>query len=245
MPGFKDKFQVFFIGLLLGLILGGGFFLFKLDQYVKELSIYKSFTQHKESASDNVAGKNTIPAEKNTPKPVTTVHSGTATPSSANKDTTRTGQLSNGSRKAVNDSLRNPDSVQVVNKEQEDIVLKKDELLTLRSLELMNISAVAQNTVNSRDSAAAKLAGVREDHNNGRQFCAVEFWSSPLNYKGYKMSHNKVILYGLADSENMKLFKLDDEIYLQCGAPVFHLEYTNEFRPYEKVVSESILSKLK
>src|ERR1044071_9476068 len=33
---FGNRLQVFFLGLLLGVVLAGGFFLLKLDQYVKE-----------------------------------------------------------------------------------------------------------------------------------------------------------------------------------------------------------------
>ena len=52
---FRDKLQVFFLGLLLGLVLGGGFFLLKLDQYVKELSFYKSLTEEKKDKNDLTA----------------------------------------------------------------------------------------------------------------------------------------------------------------------------------------------
>jgi len=245
MAGFKEKFQVFFIGLLLGLILGGSFFLFKLDQYVKELSIYKSFTQHKETAIEDRAVKNTKPDDKTQQKTYSPIHAGSAAASTPSKDSLHLGQMNAGARKTTSDSLHNSDTTAITSIGSEDFVLRKDELISARSIEILNISPVALNSGGQHDSIAAKLAGVRDDHVSGRQFASVEFWSSPVNYRGYKMSHSKVVLYGLSESENLKLFKLDDEVYLQYGPVVFHLEYSNEFHPYEKVVSEGVLAKFK
>jgi hypothetical protein len=250
MAGFKEKFQVFFIGLLLGLILGGSFFLFKLDQYVKELSIYKSFTQHKETATEDHSVKDTKSADKTQQKLYSPVRTGSPAASAASRDSMHLAQMNSGARKSTSDSLHSMDTTISASEVSEDIVLRKDELISARSIEILNISPVALNSGSQHDSIAAKLAGVRDDHVSGRQFASVEFWSSPVNYRGYKMSHSKIVLYGLSDhasgrEENLKLFKLDDEMYLQYGPVVFHLEYSNEFHPYEKVVSEGVLAKIK
>jgi hypothetical protein len=244
MSHFKDKLQVFFLGLLLGLLLGGGFFLFKLDQYVKELSIYKSFTQHNEQSASQT-GKEEQIEEKKAVKPVVQIPAGHSNELTPSRDTAHKADKPLLAEKSISDSLKSSDSLAPVSANQDDIVLKKDELLFSRSVELINISPVANNISNSKDSLAAKVAGVRDDRPSGRQFCPVEIWTSPLNYKGYKMSRTKIILYGLNDADALRLFKLDDEIYLHCGSQVFRMEYTNEFHPYEKVISENILSKLK
>jgi len=244
MAHFKDKLQVFFLGLLLGLLLGGGFFLFKLDQYVKELSIYKSLTQHKEQSSE------TSDVKGDKQGPVSTVHSyGQSNPGpnpklQVQRDSMPVSELTS-SKKQGNDSLRKSDSTFQSTANTENIVIRKDELLTAHTVEVLNINPVASNSVTQKDSIAAKMAGVREERSSGRQFSSVEFWSSPLNFKGYKMSHNKVVLYGISEPENMKLYKLDDEVYLLCGTAVFHLEYSNDFHAYERVTSDGILSKLK
>ncbi len=245
MAHFKDKLQVFFLGLLLGLLLGGGFFLFKLDQYVKELSIYKSLTQHKEQPDESSSVKGDKPG------PVSTGHSyGPSNPGpnpklQTKRDSMPVSELTSSSQKQSNDSLRKSDSTLLSSSNTENIVIRKDELLTAHTVEVLNINPVASNSVTQKDSAAAKMAGIREERSSGRQFSSVEFWSSPLNFKGYKMSHNKVVLYGISEPENMKLYKLDDEIYLLCGTAVFHLEYSNDFHGYERVTSDGILSKLK
>jgi hypothetical protein len=246
MSNFKDKLQVFFLGLLLGLLLGGGFFLFKLDQYVNELSIYKSFSHTHDPNTDLASEKEDKSKEKinSRYKPMTAAESNPQR--SHQPDSSRALNGSGNIRNAKTDSLKTNDSLNQVSAGNEDIILRKDQLVQSRSLELINVSAVASNSVAAKDSLAAKMAGVRDDHaNGGRQFCSVEIWTSPLNYKGYKMNRNKIMLYGLNDPESLKVFKLDDEIYLQNGSQLFHLENTNDFKPYEKVSSEAVLSKLK
>jgi hypothetical protein len=89
------------------------------------------------------------------------------------------------------------------------------------------------------------MAGVRDEHAGAHQFESVEFWSSPLNYRGYKMNRSKLVLYGFSDPEGVRLFKLDDEVYLHTGSAVYRLDFSNDFRPYERVTSEVILGKLK
>jgi hypothetical protein len=73
----------------------------------------------------------------------------------------------------------------------------------------------------------------------------IEFWSSPLNYKGYKMSKYKLVLYGIASAEGLKLFKLDDDIYMKSASFVYHLDAFSDFKAYERITDESIIFKLK
>jgi hypothetical protein len=245
MAHFKDKLQVFFLGILLGLLLGGSFFLFKLDQYVKELSIYKSLTHNKEQTFENPDRKGEKATEKNNPKPYYPTVAGNISHVPTVRDSSPVTDKPTIAERTIADSIKISDSSALATMNREEFVIRKDERITSRTVEIQNNGPVASNSVIQKDSVAAKMAGVREDHPYARQYAVVEFWSSPLNYKGYKMSLNKVILYGLSESENVRLYKLEDEIYLQSGSSTFHLEYSNEFHPYEKVTSELLLAKLK
>ena len=51
---FGNRLQVFFLGLLLGIVLSGGFFLLKLDDYVKDLALVKSFTDPEKETPEEV-----------------------------------------------------------------------------------------------------------------------------------------------------------------------------------------------
>src|ERR1035437_1411750 len=64
MSSFKDKSQVFVIGLMAGLIVAGGFFILKLDNYFKELSFYKSIS--KTFSSDSKTNESSVKLEETT-----------------------------------------------------------------------------------------------------------------------------------------------------------------------------------
>ena len=66
----------------------------------------------------------------------------------------------------------------------------------------------------------------------------------PAN-KGYKMSKYKLILYGVSSPEGLKIYKLDDIVYLKSTSFVYRLDATGEFKPYERITDESILNRLK
>src|ERR1700733_11969403 len=67
MAPFKDKLQVFIMGLMLGLLVGCGFFIFKLDDYFRELNFYKHLSQRQEpvqeeKVNEKLSGKNKLTA---------------------------------------------------------------------------------------------------------------------------------------------------------------------------------------
>ena len=96
-----------------------------------------------------------------------------------------------------------------------------------------------------KDSLLQKVSGVKDDKNVASQFFNIEYWQSPLNYKGYKMSKYKMVLYGIAASDGMKVYKLDDIIYLKNASMVYRLDNTGDFKPYERITDEVIINRLK
>ena len=59
------------------------------------------------------------------------------------------------------------------------------------------------------------------------------------------MSKYKLILYGVSSPEGLKIYKLDDIVYLKSTSFVYRLDATGEFKPYERITDESILNRLK
>jgi hypothetical protein len=241
MSSFKEKSQVFIIGLMVGLIIAGGFFILKLDDYFKELSFYKSITKTFSSttkSNENTDKKNDVPPVKEKQL-------------NENKSKNKKEEISEIPRKndhvlgadtlnirAAKDSLVSEMSV------SDDIVVRKDELLSTKTLEVFNLSPLATKAV-SKDSLLQKVSGVRDDRNIAKQFFNIEFWQSPLNYKGYKMSKYKMVLYGITSVDEIKVFKLDDVIYLKNVATVYRLDYVSDFKQYERITDENIINKLK
>ncbi len=230
MSGFKDKVQVFSLGLMLGLLIGGGFFILKLDHYFSELS-QKDATEKEISEEMPVEPEPGKQSQKKLKNTKTTNVSGEQQTDTLSEET----PSANAALLLFTpDSLRADSSMGADN-----IVVKKDELLSARNLEMLSLGSATSK----KDSVLSQLSGIRDD--GPKTFYTVEFWQSPINYKGYKMSKNKILLYGMGDSEGIRLFKLDDVIYLKHPSAIYRLDHSSDFRQLERVSDEGVLARLK
>jgi hypothetical protein len=216
---FRDKLQVFILGFLLGIVLGGGFFLLKLDSYVKELSFYKSLTQ-KDDKDENdlqpVKGAEDKPKAK---KPKDKPRTYTATDNISMRS----------------DSLAASDTSfsQGFTPEAggDEIVIRKDEMLDTKPMAISNLDIPA-------DSANTKTAA-----DNGH-YITIEFWKSPLNYRGYKFSRSRLVLFGFETADVAGLYKSQNSTYLKTSIGVFRLEASSDFHQFERVTDESLIARM-
>jgi hypothetical protein len=219
---------------MVGMIIAGGFFILKLDDYFKELNFYKTLAGSFSTETKETPKPQSVPEEiKDLPKKNTKskpVKEADITVDEVKEKLPDTAGVQK-------DSL-----VLQTPRMEEGIVIRKDELLSTKTLEVLNLDPVAKMT--SRDSLLQKVSGIRDDR-NAKQYFNIEFWSSPLNYKGYRMSKYKLIVYGLASAEGLRLFKLDDIIYMKSGGFAYRLDPTGDFKPYERITDETILTRLK
>ena len=229
----KRKAPPFTLGLLLGIVIAGTFFMFRLDNYIKELSIYKNVSETFSSQQQ--------PVEKH----VNLIKKSDSTKIKNKKQSESFETKNTENKKAVEatDSVDISDSIVKTATYSDDIVIRKDELLNVRTIELKNLNPPVLKS--RADSILEKISDIKDDKRTVNKYVQVEFWRSPLNYKGYKLSKYSVILYGLTDSDNLKLYTLDDAFYIRYASTVFKLEYNSDFKPYERVVDEGILSNLK
>ena len=72
----------------------------------------------------------------------------------------------------------------------------------------------------------------------------VEFWKTPLNSKGYRMTRNRVILYGLSDFSNITIYKVDGYFYLKDDDLVYKIASSIDFKPMEIVDNSDLLAKI-
>jgi hypothetical protein len=217
---FGNRLQVFLLGLLLGVILAGGFFLLKVDQYIKELAVVKSFTDSdktEESAADE-SDKVKSDNKKKT----------------KSRSTDNVAQESN----SKSDSLGGDSTLPAVfqTSDGDEIVVKKEQLLGERVVSLINLDGG-----NAIDSIRSKEAGINEVPGKS---LTVEFWQSPLNYRGYKLTRNRLVLFGFASEDPVSLFRLENNTYLTSNNGVFRLETTSDFRQLERVTDETVLNRL-
>jgi|SRR6185436_10072030 len=125
----------------------------------------------------------------------------------------------------------------------EDIVIKKDQLLITAALPVNEKPAEqksqeADPATGTTQNVAEKLnpaAGLPVDERTGSTLLQVEFWVSPVNYRGYKMSKNKLILFGIEEPDAVKLFRLSDNLYMKYGNDFFRLVNTFDFLSYQRL----------
>jgi hypothetical protein len=235
MSSFKEKSQGFIIGIMVGLIVAGGFFILKLDDYFKELNFYKSVSN---TFSKN--NKEAEPIEVDNTKTEVSVKKGKTKPLQLEKNTN---SEENKTTSLSDSSSVSKDSLTLENPNSENLIVRKDELLSTKTVEVINLDPVAKLT--AKDSLLQKVSGIKEEKKSYKQFLNIEFWSSPLNYKGYKMSKYRLVLYGITSAEGIKLYNLDDVIYLKSASFVYRLDSFGDFKPYERITDEAIINKLK
>ncbi|NLF43253.1 MAG: hypothetical protein GX587_11205 [Bacteroidales bacterium] len=72
----------------------------------------------------------------------------------------------------------------------------------------------------------------------------VEFWESPINYKGYKMGRNRIIVYGIYLPDFVTLKMYDKTVYLKYLNEYYVLEYSNEFRSFRTLKNSALIAEL-
>lgn len=124
--------------------------------------------------------------------------------------------------------------------DREIFLIRKDELLGVRNIEIVNLQYDSSDRM--RDSILAVVSGIKESKKDN--YMSAEFWQSPVNYKGYKMSKTKIVLYGMSPDEDVTLYLLDADFFMKENQVVFKLTYTDEYRQLEKINDPLVLSKL-
>jgi hypothetical protein len=120
---------------------------------------------------------------------------------------------------------------------EEDVNVAQEELLSVKNIKVINL-----DTDSKRDTLTGQLAGVTNaDYPN---LFFVEFWKTPLNSKGYRMTRNRVILYGLSDFSSITIYKVDDNYYLKNDDVVYKISSGTEFKPMELVNDSQLLAKI-
>lgn len=121
--------------------------------------------------------------------------------------------------------------------EGDNITVAQEELLSVKNIKVIDLDAQSK-----KDTLTGQLAGISNSEFPNMFF--VEFWKTPLNSKGYRMTRNRVILYGLSDFSSITIYKVDDAFYLKNDDVVYKISAGTEFKPMELVNDSSLLAKI-
>lgn len=227
----------FLFGASVGLLIGGSFFIFKIDEYLSRVELFTPGVQDTIIVTENEGDKgkksgnekwqdtrqyNKLKADKNSE--ADSLAGGTL---DTRSDTT--GVDSSG---IVTKDFNNNDEV---------IEVKKDELVQRISIPVSNYQPLQKS---QKDSMLQNVSGIRDDTKSNSSYFQVEFWESPVNYRGYKMTKNKLVLFGIAPPGDVRIYKIDDAYYLRHQAAYYKIEFSGEFRGFEKVSDAGVIAKL-
>lgn len=128
------------------------------------------------------------------------------------------------------------DTLKALDGAAESIIVKKDKLVysTL-------VKAKPEIPVNGvKDSLITEISGTQRDEE--RNEYTVEFWESPINYKGYKMANRKLILFGLPEPyDNIAVLYSDKKVYFLHNNIRYLIENSYNFKPLEKASESKVL----
>jgi len=206
---FKYKIPPFVFGVSIGLLAGGAFFIFKIDDYLKKIN--KPNIDNIKIVEQSVS-------------------------SSKGSDKEESKSQKKASINVKNSPNINYSEVDALLKE-EDVNVAQEELLSVKNIKVINL-----DVSNKRDTLTGQLAGVTNSEYPNLFF--VEFWKTPLNSKGYRMTRNRVILYGLSDFSSITIYKVDDNYYLKNDDVVYKISSGTEFKPMELVNDSQLLAKI-
>jgi hypothetical protein len=129
-----------------------------------------------------------------------------------------------------NDTLKNNNTV------EEDIKINSDKKIDTKQLKIIQLS---QQSTSKSDSLINKMINAKPID---IKEITIEFWDSPLNYSGYKMSKTKLIVYGLNPHFNYLLYYKNGKYFLNFEQVYYQLEETSTFKPYLIIKKEEIFN---
>ncbi len=69
----------------------------------------------------------------------------------------------------------------------------------------------------------------------------VEFWESPVHYKGYQLNGNNLILYGINDADSLRFENHPDGVWMYHKEAVYRLTSSSEMQRFELISGKSSL----
>jgi hypothetical protein len=110
-----------------------------------------------------------------------------------------------------------------------DLVLR-DELIGSRRIRVQWDEDRPQKGNERSDSLLTGLTSVKPPEGLFQEY-TVEFWRNPLNYKGYRISRDKLVIFGLSPDQPCQLRYTTGQLVLITGKQQYLLRESNTFIP--------------
>ncbi len=109
--------------------------------------------------------------------------------------------------------------------------IRRDVMIGSRRVKLEEDTGASPQPASSGvDTLITALTAVKIPEGFYREY-TLEFWQNPLNYKGYRVVRDKVVLFGLSPEKSYQLFRKNDQLLLKGGGQEYLLRETTSFTP--------------
>lgn len=120
-----------------------------------------------------------------------------------------------------------------------DSLNSEDHISTEKMIRSVQFPIVYLAEEQTADTTMAELLGI-EDVQSKSMF--VEFWESPLNFEGYKLSKKKLVVYGLSPQFDYKVYKEGTNYYLSYQNVYYKMKETQDFLPFTEVAKSEVFN---
>lgn len=217
----KSSHKYYLTGFLTGLLVGAGFFLmFNKGPQKRKPSPFDLQYQNQNTASSSAREEQNTSYSENYP----------------HNQTDGQGQQQHEKQpKETKDSLtQNPDDslteqhIEMPDTMNQDDPIMKDKLIT--KIRLPIIDSAASENIKGPNIDSLLIDDIAADPFPTDSLW-VEFWQNPLNYRGYRRIHDRLILFGIHPDLPIAIFRKDEDLFLHIQNNHFPLKEYEEFRP--------------
>jgi len=113
-----------------------------------------------------------------------------------------------------------------------DTAHSEDHISTEKLMKAVYIPIVYLSEEVEKDTTIKEILGIEEVQN---KTMFVEFWESPLNFEGYKLSKKKLIVYGLSAQFDYKIYKDEATYFFSYQSIYYKMKETQDFLPFVEV----------
>lgn len=124
----------------------------------------------------------------------------------------------------------------------DDIIILEDRLVGARMVDIRYVDESKEGMTEQADSALEAHLDIR--HDDRPDAYEIEFWNSPINYSGYRLGKNKLILFGIGVADTIALYGLEETVYLSTPKGLYELNRCDQFEKLRIIVDEDFVSSI-
>ncbi|MGV6860171.1 MAG: hypothetical protein ACWA41_00275 [Putridiphycobacter sp.] len=128
------------------------------------------------------------------------------------------------------------DSIPTDTTDQEEININRDKKLDSKVVKIIYLNEQKTSKSDSLINEMIEVKPIKQTE------FLVEFWESPINYNGYKMSKVKIVTYGLNPQFDYQIYYKDHTYFLNFENEFYQLKETSVFKPFLKVEKSTVLN---